>query len=245
MRNTIRTFIQQVIEDNMIYQNLLIRADKIQLLTSDTNFSNFDIYEEMQALENMGIIKIKTIARQGQTYSDRSRWIELCDQFTRYNIDVLKPEYFATSKIENSGWAIKASIDTKKRNFIIELNGIDEKIMINFKSAKGGRATEIMKFWKNAQNNANEWCKCGGDNFFAKPYGSINSFFERFCKDLKPFLIEFKKGGYEARFTPVVYPDVLKAKAIKDFVFFTGSDNRFHYECKFDNNGKFLGWHKC
>ena len=45
MRNTIRTFIQQVIEDNMIYQNLLIRADKIQLLTSDTNFSNFDIYE--------------------------------------------------------------------------------------------------------------------------------------------------------------------------------------------------------
>lgn len=241
MRNTIRTFIQQVIEDNISYQNLLIRTDKIQSLPSDINFDNVDIYDEMHTLENMEIIKIKTIASQGKTYSNRSRWIELCDQFTRYNIDVLRPEYFATSKIENSGWAIKASIDTKRRNFIIELNGIDEKIIVNFKSAKDGTATEIMKFWENAQNNANKWCECN----FCKPFGSIDAFFKRFCKELKPFLIEFKRGGYKARFTPVVYPDLLKAKAIKDFVFFAGREDRFHYECKFDNNGKFLGWHKC
>lgn len=35
------------------------------------------------------------------------------------------------------------------------------------------------------------------------------------------------------------------AKGVKEFVFFGGTDIDVHYKCKFDENGNFIGWHKC
>lgn len=43
---------------------------------------------------------------------------------------------------------------------------------------------------------------------------------------------------------PVIYPDVLRAAHVHKFVLFEGTDIRQSYECKFDEDGKFLGWRK-
>ena len=94
MENTIKSYVQQVITANGKNENLLIRTDKIQQSAQNMEISNFDIFEVMYLWENKELIKINSVASQGQQYSERLHWLELCDQFTRYNIDVLKPEYF-------------------------------------------------------------------------------------------------------------------------------------------------------
>lgn len=41
-----------------------------------------------------------------------------------------------------------------------------------------------------------------------------------------------------------IYPDVLRAAHVHKFVLFEGTDIRQSYECKFDEDGKFLCWRK-
>lgn len=47
------------------------------------------------------------------------------------------------------------------------------------------------------------------------------------------------------RITPIIRPQSLKDEDVNEFIFFCGTESDIHYKCKFDENGKFLGWHKC
>lgn len=187
-------------------------------------------------------ICIKQAARSRKSYRDRENWLQWKHKICRYIIDILKPEYFNAASVSASDWAIKAYVDTEKWDFVLQFNGIDAEVRVNLKPTKGYPKSLLRDFWEQAQNKVNEWCECP----FAKPHTSISTFFGRFCKELQPFFIEFEKGGYKARFTSIIYPDVLRTKKVSDFVFWRSSENkRQHYKCKFDENGKFLGWHKC
>lgn len=222
-----------------VKSNLLITTQRIKELYADA--TNSKIFDELIMLENAGIIRIKQVARARKIYKDRNNWLQWKQRICRYSIDILKPEYFEMSNVSKNDWAIKAYVDTQNWNFVLQFNGIDEFININLKPAKGAAKTKTMNFWEQAQNHPNDWC----ETLFARAHTSMDSFFGRFCKELRPFFIEFEKGGYRARFIPVIYPDVLKSKSTYDFVLFKESDHRLHLECKFDENGKFLGWHKC
>ena len=100
-----------------------------------------------------------------------------------------------------------------------------------------------MKFWEQAQNNPNkEFSSTEIEDLFARPAASISSFFARFCKDLKKYFIKYDKK--KVIFIPIIYPDVLRAAHVHKFVLFEGTDIRQSYECKFDEDGKFLCWRK-
>lgn len=221
---------------NNCCQNVPITTKRIKELYPDLN--NSKIFDELLILENSGIIAIKQAARRNKCYKEREDWLSRKHKITRYLIDILQPEFFWQPTVSETDWAIKASVDIEKWDFVIQLNGIEEKICVDLKPAKGHQKTLLMKFWEQAQNNVNEWCTCQ----FGNPCSSINAFFNRFCKMLKPFFIEVTKRG--VRFTPVVYPQVLKAKNIQELVFFAYKENRLHYKCTFDENGQFIRWIK-
>lgn len=215
--------------------NIPLTTKRIKEVYSDS--SNSKIFDELLILENKGVISIKQAARRNKCYKEREDWLSRKHKICRYLIDILNPEYFWQSSVSETNWAIKAYVDTENWKFIIKFNGLAD-ITIDLKSAKGNKKTLIMEFWETQQNNANQWCECK----FQKPHTSIDAFFGRFCKELKPFFIEFEKGGYKARFTPIVYSDMLKHKAKEDFIFYDGKENRQHYKCKFDESGQFVKW---
>lgn len=244
MKQILKEFISTQIRSNC-FENIPLTTKRIKECYQGV--SNSKIFDELWMLENLGIICIKQAARSNKLFNNRKNWIKRKQSICRYVIDILKPEYFNVATISETDWAIKAFVDTEEWDFVLQFNGIDEDVRIDLKPRKGHQKSLLMHFWERAQNNPNEWCECGGDNknLFAKPYTSISSFFGRFCKELQQYFIEIQKGGYKARFTPIIYPQVLKTKGIKEFVFFGGTDVDAHYKCKFDENDKFLGWHKC
>ena len=239
MKEILKEFISHQIRSNC-FENIPLTTKRIKECYQGV--SNSKIFDELWMLENLGIIYIKQAARSRKSYKDREKWLQWKHKICRYIIDILKPEYFNATSASASDWAIKAYVDTEKWDFVLQFNGIDAEIRINLKPTKGYPKSLLRDFWEQAQNKVNEWCECP----FAKPHTSISTFFGRFCKELQPFFIEFEKGGYKARFTSVIYPDVLRTKKVSDFVFWRDSKNkRQHYKCKLDENGKFLGWHKC
>lgn len=239
MKEILKEFISHQIRSNC-FENIPLTTKRIKECYQGV--SNSKIFDELWMLENLGIIYIKQAARSRKTYKDREKWLQWKHKICRYIIDILKPEYFNATSASASDWAIKAYVDTEKWDFVLQFNGIDAEIRINLKPTKGYPKSLLRDFWEQAQNKVNEWCECP----FAKPHTSISTFFGRFCKELQPFFIEFEKGGYKARFTSVIYPDVLRTKKVSDFVFWRDSKNkRQHYKCEFDENGKFLGWHRC
>ena len=217
-------------------QNIPLMTQQIKELYPDLN--NSKIFDELLILESKEVIKIKQAARKNKCYKEREDWLSIKHKITRYTIKILHHEFFWQPTVSETDWAIKASVDIEKWDFVIQLNGIEEKICVNLKPAKGHQKTLLMKFWEQAQNNVNEWCTYQ----FGNPCSSINAFFNRFCIMLKPFFIEVTKRG--ARFTPVVYPQVLKAKNIQELVFFEGKSNELRYKCKFDEKGQFIRWIK-
>lgn len=239
MKEILKEFISHQIRSNC-FENIPLTTKRIKECYQGV--SNSKIFDELLMLENLGIIYIKQAARSRKSYKDREKWLQWKHKICRYIIDILKPEYFNATSVSASDWAIKAYVDTEKWDFVLQFNGIDAEIRINLKPTKGYPKSLLRDFWEQAQNKVNEWCECP----FAKPHTSISTFFGRFCKELQPFFIEFEKGGYKARFTSVIYPDVLRTKKVSDFVFWRDSKNkRQHYKCEFDENGKFLGWHRC
>lgn len=239
MKEILKEFISHQIRSNC-FENIPLTTKRIKECYQGV--SNSKIFDELLMLENLGIIYIKQAARSRKSYKDREKWLQWKHKICRYIIDILKPEYFNATSVSASDWAIKAYVDTEKWDFVLQFNGIDAEIRINLKPTKGYPKSLLRDFWEQAQNKVNEWCECP----FAKPHTSISTFFGRFCKELQPFFIEFEKGGYKARFTSVIYPDVLRTKKVCDFVFWRDSKNkRQHYKCEFDENGKFLGWHRC
>lgn len=239
MKETLKEFISHQIRSNC-FENIPLTTKRIRECYQGV--SNSKIFDELWMLENLGVICIKQAARSRKSYRDRENWLQWKHKICRYIIDILKPEYFNAASVSASDWAIKAYVDTEKWDFVLQFNGIDAEVRVNLKPTKGYPKSLLRDFWEQAQNKVNEWCECP----FAKPHTSISTFFGRFCKELQPFFIEFEKGGYKARFTSIIYPDVLRTKKVSDFVFWRSSENkRQHYKCKFDENGKFLGWHKC
>lgn len=238
MKEILKEFISTQIRSNC-FENIPLTTKRIKECYQGV--SNSKIFDELWMLENLGIICIKQAARSNKLFNNRKNWIKRKQSICRYVIDILKPEYFNVATISETDWAIKAYVDTEKWDFMLQFNGIDEDVRIDLKPKKGHQKSLLMYFWEQAQNKVNEWCECP----FAKPHTSISTFFGRFCKELQPFFIEFEKGGYKARFTSVIYPDVLRTKKVSDFVFWGNSKNRQHYKCKFDENGKFLGWYRC
>lgn len=239
MKETLKEFISHQIRSNY-FENIPLTTKRIRECYQGV--SNSKIFDELWMLENLGVICIKQAARSRKSYRDRENWLQWKHKICRYIIDILKPEYFNAASVSASDWAIKAYVDTEKWDFVLQFNGIDAEVRVNLKPTKGYPKSLLRDFWEQAQNKVNEWCECP----FAKPHTSISTFFGRFCKELQPFFIEFEKGGYKARFTSIIYPDVLRTKKVSDFVFWRSSENkRQHYKCKFDENGKFLGWHKC
>ena len=238
MKEILKEFISHQIRSNC-FENIPLTTKRIKECYQGA--SNSKIFDELWMLENLGIICIKQAARSRKSYRDRENWLQWKHKICRYIIDILKPDFNAAS-VSASDWAIKAYVDTEKWDFILQFNGIDAEVRVNLKPTNGYPKSLLRDFWEQAQNKVNEWCECP----FAKPHTSISTFFGRFCKELQPFFIEFEKGGYKARFTSIIYPDVLRTKKVSDFVFWRDSKNkRQHYKCKFDENGKFLGWHKC
>ena len=239
MKETLKEFISHQIR-SYCFENIPLTTKRIKECYQGV--SNSKIFDELWMLENLGVICIKQAARSRKSYRDRENWLQWKHKICRYIIDILKPEYFNAASVSASDWAIKAYVDTEKWDFVLQFNGIDAEVRVNLKPTKGYPKSLLRDFWEQAQNKVNEWCECP----FAKPHTSISTFFGRFCKELQPFFIEFEKGGYKARFTSIIYPDVLRTKKVSDFVFWRSSENkRQHYKCKFDENGKFLGWHKC
>lgn len=238
MKEILREYISQQIRSNC-FDNIPLTTKRIKEYYQGA--SNSKIFDELWMLENLEIVCIKQAARSRKSYKDRENWLQWKHKICRYIIDILKPEYFNVTPVSASDWAIKAFVDTEKWDFVLQFNGIDEDVRIDLKPRKGNKKSLLRDFWEQAQNKVNEWCECP----FAKPHTSISTFFGRFCKELQPYFIEFKKGGYEARFTPVIYPQVIMAKGVKEFVFLGGTDIDVHYKCKFDENGNFIGWHKC
>lgn len=239
MKETLKEFISHQIRSNC-FENIPLTTKRIKECYQGV--SNSKIFDELWMLENLGVICIKQAARSRKSYRDRENWLQWKHKICRYIIDILKPEYFNAASVSASDWAIKAYVDTEKWDFVLQFNGIDAEVRVNLKPTKSYPKSLLRDFWEQAQNKVNEWCECP----FAKPHTSISTFFGRFCKELQPFFIEFEKGGYKARFTSIIYPDVLRTKKVSDFVFWRSSENkRQHYKCKFDENGKFLGWHKC
>ena len=239
MKETLKEFISHQIRSNC-FENIPLTTKRIKECYQGA--SNSKIFDELWMLENLGVISIKQAARSRKIYKDRENWLQWKHKICRYIIDILKPEYFNVASVLASDWAIKAYVDTEKWDFVLQFNGIDAEVRVNLKPTKSYPKSLLRDFWEQAQNKVNEWCECP----FAKPHTSISTFFGRFCKELQPFFIEFEKGGYKARFTSIIYPDVLRTKKVSDFVFWRSSENkRQHYKCKFDENGKFLGWHKC
>lgn len=239
MKETLKEFISHQIRSNC-FENIPLTTKRIKECYQGA--SNSKIFDELWMLENLGVICIKQAARSRKIYKDRENWLQWKHKICRYIIDILKPEYFNVASVLASDWAIKAYVDNEKWDFVLQFNGIDAEVRVNLKPTKSYPKSLLRDFWEQAQNKVNEWCECP----FAKPHTSISTFFGRFCKELQPFFIEFEKGGYKARFTSIIYPDVLRTKKVSDFVFWRSSENkRQHYKCKFDENGKFLGWHKC
>ena len=239
MKEILKEFISHQIRSNC-FENIPLTTKRIKECYQGA--SNSKIFDELWMLENLGIICIKQAARSNKLFNNRKNWIKRKQSICRYVIDILKPEYFDVATVSETDWAIKAFVDTEKWDFVLQFNGIDAEIRINLKPTKGYPKSLLRDFWEQAQNKVNEWCECP----FAKPHTSISTFFGRFCKELQPFFIEFEKGGYKARFTSVIYPDVLRTKKVSDFIFWRASKNkRQHYKCEFDENGKFLGWHRC
>lgn len=250
MKEILKEFISHQIRSNC-FENIPLTTKRIKEYYQDV--SNSKIFDELWMLENLGIICIKQAARSNKLFNNRKNWIKRKQSICRYVIDILKPEYFNVTTVSETDWAIKAFVDTEEWDFVLQFNGVDKDVRIDLKPRKGNEKSLLMYFWERAQNNANEWCECCSNDkdenknkhLLADSRTSINAFFQRFCKKLQPFFIEFERGGYKARFTPVIYPQVLTAKGIKEFVFLGGTDIDVHYKCKFDENGNFIGWHKC
>lgn len=230
---------EQIRFDN--YENIPLTTKRIKECNS--GITNSMIFDELMNLENGNIIQIKQAARSNKLFNNRKNWIKRKQSICRYVIDILKPEYFEKTSVSEDNWAIKAFVDTENWNFVLQFNGIEEKVYIDLKNAKDHQKTLLMKFWEYAQNNPNQGFYCDKDaGFFAKPASSISAFFERFCKDLKKYFIQYKDG--QVIFTPTVYPDVLRASQDNKFVLFEGTDIRQTYKCGFSEDNKFLGWRK-
>lgn len=250
MKEILKEFISHQIRSNC-FENIPLTTKRIKECYQGA--SNSKIFDELWMLENLGIICIKQAARSNKLFNNRKNWIKRKQSICRYVIDILKPEYFDVATVSETDWAIKAFVDTEKWDFVLQFNGIDEDIRIDLKPRKGNEKSLLMYFWERAQNNANEWCECCSNDkdenknkhLFADSRTSINAFFERFCKELKLFFIKLEKGGYKVKFTPIIRPQSLKDEDVNEFIFFCGTESDIHYKCKFDENGKFLGWHKC
>lgn len=249
MKEILKEFISHQIRSNC-FENIPLTTKRIKECYQGA--SNSKIFDELWMLENLGVICIKQAARSRKSYRDRENWLQWKHKICRYIIDILKPEYFDVATVSETDWAIKAFVDTEKWDFVLQFNGIDEDVRIDLKPKKGHQKSLLMYFWERVQNNANEWCECCSNDkdenknkhLFADSRTSINAFFERFCKELQPYFIKFKTGGYEARFTPIIRPQFLKDEDVNEFIFFDGTEVDVHYKCQFDENGKFLGWHR-
>lgn len=223
------------------YENIPLTTKRIKECNSE--ITNSMIFDELINLENGNIIQIKQAARSNKLFDNRKNWIKRKQSICRYIIDILKPEYFEKNIISEDNWVIKAFVDTENWNFVIQFNGIEERVYIDLKPAKGQQKTLLMKFWEQAQNTPNKEFYCDKTaNLFARPTSLISSFFARFCKSLEDYFIKGSKG--KVIFTPTVYSDVLRTAQVHKFVLFEGTDIRQTYECKFDEDGKFLGWRK-
>lgn len=250
MKEILKEFISHQIRSNC-FENIPLTTKRIKECYQGV--SNSKIFDELLILENLGIICIKQAARSRKSYKDREKWLQWKHKICRYIFDILKPEYFNATSASASDWAIKAYVDTEKWDFVLQFNGIDENVRIDLKPKKGHQKSLLMYFWERVQNNANEWCECASNDeeenktkhLFADSHTSIDAFFQRFCKELKPFFIKLEKGGYKVKFTPIIRPHSLKDEDVNEFIFFCGTESDIHYKCKFDENGKFLGWHKC
>lgn len=240
INDIVKNFISEQIRfDN--YKNIQLTTKRIKECNSGV--TNSMIFDELINLENGNIIQIQQAARSGKLFNNRKNWIKRKQSICRYVINILKPEYFEKTSVSENNWAIKAHIDTENWNFVIQFNGIEEKVYIDLKPAKEHQKTKLMKFWEQAQNNPNkEFSSTETEDLFARPAASISSFFARFCKDLKKYFIKYDKK--KVIFIPIIYPDVLRAAHVHKFVLFEGTDIRQSYECKFDEDGKFLGWRK-
>ena len=253
MENTIKSYVQQVITANGKNENLLIRTDKIQQSAQNMEISNFDVFEVLYLWENKELIKINSVASQGQQYSERLHWLELCDQFTRNNIDVLKPEYFNIAHVDDPNWAIKAYFDEAKSKFFIELNGVGVVKEITVAKTFQGKETNIFRILKRLQDNSGEVCPVNDICF--KYLDTVREFFYRFSdniyksENLFPLLIEAPKGSGSLCFHSVIYPDELRFRKIQAIGFqdmHKRPDNgdyleRTAYHCVFDDSG-FKGW---
>ena len=178
IQNIIKQYIATKIRFNC-YNNIQLRTKDIKELSSEIN--NRMIYDELNALENAKIIKIQQVAKANILFDNRENWIMYKQKFCRYSIDILQPEYFELRPITESNWAIKAYVDTKNWNFVVELNGIEEKCYVPLKQKKNSL---IRKFWEYAQNNINTDFYCDKEaNYFGNCAESLSSFFRRFCVD--------------------------------------------------------------
>lgn len=237
IQNIIKQHIATKIRFNC-YNNIQLRTKDIKELSSEIN--NRMIYDELNALENANIIKIQQVAKANILFDNRENWIMYKQKFCRYSIDILQPEYFELKPVAESSWTIKAYVDTVNWNFVVELNGIEEKFYVPLKQKKNSL---IRKFWEYAQNNINTEFYCDKEaNYFGNCAESLSSFFRRFCVDLKKYFLHISKG--KVRFTPIIYSDVLKTNNVKKLVFYPNTERRQTYECEFDDNDKFLGWRK-
>ena len=250
MENTIKSFVKQVIMANGKNENLLIRTDKIQQSAKNMEISNFDIFEVIHLWENKELIKINSVASQGIQYSERSHWLELCDQFTRYNIDVLKPEYFNIAHVDDPNWAIKAYADFQSNKFIIKFNGIDEEKRItitpSFNKQKSKIITVLKKLQEFKSDETHRYCEISQQEC-AKPRETVREFFRRFCPELFLLLFKFDVGGYRGISSTIIYARDLEKEGIKSIsikIKERGLTDDNKYYCKFDKKGNFSGWHK-
>lgn len=245
MKTTIKSFIQQTIQDNGKNENLFIRAEKIQQFAESLNMTNCDIYEVMQMLENNDIIKINFVGSVGKQYSDRANWLWQCDDFTRYVIDVLKPEYFNLVQPQNENWALEAYADFERNKFVIKFNGLEDVEEITLKKAKGGKDSKLITVLKKFQNftadEKNKFCKIS-DKECAKPRDTVSEFFKRFCPSLQKHIIIFDKGGFAGRFRHFVSPYSFQDKDSQTLAFCDVDGYCRKYTCTFDEKGNFVGW---
>lgn len=254
MINVIISYIQQVIIDNGKNENLLIRTDKIQQSVSNKNISNFDIYEVMHLLENKEIVKINSVANQGEQYTDRVHWIEKCDNFSRYNIDILRPEYFNNTSVKDPNWAISAYFDEDRCKFIIELNGVDIIKEISVAKMYKGKETNIFRILKRLQDNNGKFCYV--NDICNKYLDTIREFFYRFSdnsdkkQNIFSLLIENQRGTGSLCFNQTIYSRDLIYQKVTQLTLQNkhkrpdNTDNiyREKYSCVLDENGNFKKW---
>lgn len=216
MTDEINSFIRTAIKENGQNKNIIIRTDKLQQYKK---VSNCDIYCYLHNLENRKVIKIHVIADKGKLYNKLSRRLCECDKYTRYEIDILQPEFFNMPNIKDLNWAIKTHFDKTICKFIIEFNGLGKVKEVPVIKFYRGKETNIFKILKCLQDNNGTLCPI--NDICDKYLDTLREFFYRFSdnsaesKNIFQLIIEAPKGIGSICYHQTITPEDISYHKIK------------------------------